>query len=120
MDSGAPVHDPGMIKVFDGSLVLPFHCQQPLPACAGSETSAAVRDLTVGAENGKPLSCDGKTECAIPICMECRGGAGGAVSLRQIISAHNSAGRYTISDYSPTMHCSALCYCYEENVLQTS
>lgn len=39
---------------------------------------------------------------------------------RQIISAYNSAGRYTLSDYSPTMHCSALCYCYEENVLQTS
>lgn len=46
--------------------------------------------------------------------------AGGAVSPPQISSAYNSAGRHALSDYSPTMHCCALCCCCEENVLQTS
>lgn len=72
VDSGAPVHDPGMIKDFDA---LPFRCQQPLPVCAGSGTSAAAHEPTAGAENGKQLSRDGKTECAISICMEGGGGA---------------------------------------------
>lgn len=43
------------------------------------QTSAAVHNPTAGAENGKPLSCDGKTECIISICMECGRGTGEAV-----------------------------------------
>lgn len=44
------------------------------------QTSAAVHGLTAGAENGKPLSCDGKTECIISICVECGRSTGGAAT----------------------------------------
>lgn len=68
----AAVHDSGMIKDLYCILILPLCCQQPFPVAPHTsvQTYAAVHNLTVGAENGKPLSCDGKTECIISICME--------------------------------------------------
>lgn len=51
------------------------------------QTYAAVHKSTAGAENGKPLSCDGKTECIVSICMGWRDGTIKALWLRRIFPA---------------------------------
>lgn len=78
------------------------HFLHPLPvrACTHAQTYAVVHNSTVGAENGKPVSCDGKTECIISICMEWRRGAAWASQPRRISGRTMRLGGYTIADYS--------------------
>lgn len=76
LDRSAPLHDSGMIKDLYYILILLLCCQLTFPVSphTSAQTYAAVHNLTVEAENGKPLSCDGKTECIISIRTEwCRG-----------------------------------------------
>lgn len=63
-------------------------------------TYAVVHNSTAGAENGKPVSCDGKTECIISICMEWWRGAVGASQPRRISGRTMRLGGYMIADYS--------------------
>lgn len=77
MRLSAAVHDSGMIKDLCCIFIVPLCCQQLFPVAphTSQQTYAAVLNLTVGAENGKLLSCDGKTESIISICMEWCDGA---------------------------------------------
>lgn len=103
VDLCAPVHDSGMIKDLYCILILLLCCQQPFPVPnthTRVQTYAAVHNSTVGAENGKPVSCDGKTECIISICMEWRSGAVKASQPRRIFPRTMREGCYMISDYS--------------------
>lgn len=103
VDLCAPVHDSGMIKDLYCILILLLCCQQPfhVPNTHTSvQTYAAVHNSTVEAENGKPVSCDGKTECIISICMEWRSGAVKASQPRRIFPRTMREGCYMISDYS--------------------
>lgn len=85
------------------------------PPHTSVQTYAAVHNSTVGAENGKPLSCDGKTECIISICMEWRGGTVKSLVAETDLSTYSErAATQSLIIHRQCMH-SALCYGYEEN-----
>lgn len=104
MRLSAAVHDSGMIKDLYCVFIVPLCCQ-PFPVLphTSEQTYAAVHNPTVGAENGKPLSCDGKTECIISICME-RCNSRVRARFRRMLPFTKRGDANMISDYLETLY----------------
>lgn len=116
MDLTAAVHDSGMIKDLYCILTLPLCRQHAFPVAphTSMQTYAVVHNLTVGTKNGKPFSCDGKTECIISICMVQWHGQSRVAEADFSIYNERAATRSLII-HRQCMH-SALCHCRNKMV----